>query len=427
MNNQKIRDRFDKLPEQRKEVLLKFIKGERKDKILSDLAIGESAYYQHLRLLYKDFGIEGRGEGKARQLVILISQAIPDLKEKHSSPRAEEETSFYIERPPIEEDCCREILKPGALLRIKGPLGMGKSSLLTTKIMPYARSNNYDSVIIDFASFNKEYLTDNIRFLRSFCSSLGNELGLPNKLDNYWDNDLAHNLNATNYLQKYLLNGLASLVLALENVDAVFEREQIRDDFCKLIRSWHNEPTLDNRYSSTWEKVRLVIVHSTDVYGNLDINYSPLANVGTFKELREFTVEEIQQWIQNCGLTWEQERLDELFNLVGGIPWLLIELLQNFQEKNITVNTIFNQEETPNIRYYFSKIEKYLNGNLNLASVFKDVINCESWVKLSKDYAFKLQALGLVTWKPDETGNYVQVKNNFYRQYFRNYLDDLLA
>ena len=37
---------------------------------------------------------------------------------------------FYIERPPTELICFEEILQPGALIRIKAPRQMGKTSLM---------------------------------------------------------------------------------------------------------------------------------------------------------------------------------------------------------------------------------------------------------------------------------------------------------
>ena len=37
------------------------------------------------------------------------------------------DSPFYVERPPIESDCCQQILQPGALIRIKAPEKMGKT------------------------------------------------------------------------------------------------------------------------------------------------------------------------------------------------------------------------------------------------------------------------------------------------------------
>ncbi|MGL5508903.1 MAG: AAA-like domain-containing protein, partial [Microcoleaceae cyanobacterium] len=40
------------------------------------------------------------------------------------------ESTFYIERPPIEERCFQTILQPSALIRIKAPRRFGKTSLM---------------------------------------------------------------------------------------------------------------------------------------------------------------------------------------------------------------------------------------------------------------------------------------------------------
>ena len=52
------------------------------------------------------------------------------------------DSPFYVNRPPIEERCYAAIAKPGALIRIKAPRQMGKSSL-TIRILSYAEQQNY--------------------------------------------------------------------------------------------------------------------------------------------------------------------------------------------------------------------------------------------------------------------------------------------
>ncbi|NET62501.1 MAG: protein kinase, partial [Symploca sp. SIO2E6] len=41
------------------------------------------------------------------------------------------DSPFYIERPPIEPDCYETIVQPAALIRVKAPRQMGKSSLMS--------------------------------------------------------------------------------------------------------------------------------------------------------------------------------------------------------------------------------------------------------------------------------------------------------
>ncbi|MFZ9549981.1 MAG: AAA-like domain-containing protein [Bacteroidia bacterium] len=77
-----------------------------------------------------------------------------------------------------------------------------------------------------------------------------------------------------------------SLIIALDNVDLLFESETCRNDFCKLLRSW-NDQTKDIN-SDIWRKLGLIVVHSTEVYHTWDINSSPLSGIGETIDLKEF-------------------------------------------------------------------------------------------------------------------------------------------
>jgi transcriptional regulator with XRE-family HTH domain len=52
---------------------------------------------------------------------------------------------FYVERPPIEWLCYETILQPGALIRIKAPKQMGKTSLMA-KILASAKAQGLHTV-----------------------------------------------------------------------------------------------------------------------------------------------------------------------------------------------------------------------------------------------------------------------------------------
>ena len=58
-------------------------------------------------------------------------------------------SQFYLERSPIEEECYKAILQPGALIRLKAPRRMGKSSLLA-RIIEHGSQNNCATVSLSF-------------------------------------------------------------------------------------------------------------------------------------------------------------------------------------------------------------------------------------------------------------------------------------
>ncbi|MHC5833782.1 MAG: AAA-like domain-containing protein, partial [Nostoc sp.] len=77
-------------------------------------------------------------------------------------------SSIYINRPPLEELVCTEILHPGCLIRIKAPRKMGKSSLLN-RMIAYAREQSYQIVYLDFQEADQDVFASLDKFLRWFC------------------------------------------------------------------------------------------------------------------------------------------------------------------------------------------------------------------------------------------------------------------
>jgi hypothetical protein len=58
-------------------------------------------------------------------------------------------SAFYVERVPYEALCYKEILQPGALIRIKAPRQMGKTSLMA-RILYQAKEQGYRTVPLSF-------------------------------------------------------------------------------------------------------------------------------------------------------------------------------------------------------------------------------------------------------------------------------------
>jgi hypothetical protein len=148
---------------------------------------------------------------------------------------------FYIHHPLIEELAYREISKPGGVLRIKAPRKMGKSSLLL-RILDRATSLDYRTVSLDFQQAEEAVLDNLDKFLRWFCANISRHLELPPLLDDYWDEDMGGKVSCTIYLQQYVLAKISTpLVLALNEVNRIFEYPKIAREFLPLLRSWHEE------------------------------------------------------------------------------------------------------------------------------------------------------------------------------------------
>lgn len=173
---------------------------------------------------------------------------------------------------------------------------MGKTSLLS-RILQQAKELDYLTVPLSFQLADTAVFADLDKFLRWFCASVGRRLRLPNRLNDYWDEIFGSKDNCTAYFEEYLLSEIdRPLTLGLDEVDCVFQHPEIAADFFGLLRAWHEEA----KSRDLWKKLRLVVVHSTEVYIPLNINQSPF-NVGLPIELPELRPHRCLIWHSGTG------------------------------------------------------------------------------------------------------------------------------
>ena len=322
---------------------------------------------------------------------------------------------FYVERPPIESRCCDTITQTGALIRIKAPKQMGKTSLLN-RILDRATKQGYQTVRLNLLQADGERLSSLNKFLRWFCSCVSQELKLPAQLDNYWDEDRGSIVNCTTYFEAHLLEQLNSpLVLALDEVDRVFQTAEIAQGFFPMLRSWHEEAkTID-----IWEQLRLIVVHSTEDYGPLDINQSPF-NVGLPIELTEFTPEQVENLARRYQLEWNDIQVQQLMAIVGGHPYLVRLALYHLACQNVTLETLLRDAPT-DAGIYENHLRRHwgtLKENPELAAALKHVVTATESVRLETMQAYKLYSMGLIK----RIGDRVTPRCQLYHQYFRERL-----
>lgn len=321
------------------------------------------------------------------------------------------ESLFYIERLPIETDCYQEILKPGSLIRAKAPRQMGKTSLMS-RILHHATQKGFQTASLNFQEADAEFLMSIDGFLRWFCSSISDELNLPDKLEDFWQGVLGSKKKSTKYFERYLLPEIQhGIVLGLDEVDEVFKHPTIAADFFGLLRSWHerakNEPI--------WQKLRLVIVHSKEVYIPLNINQSPF-NVGLPIELPEFSQVQVQELVQRYGINWSNKQVERLMGLVGGHPYLVRVALYEIARNRMNLEELIQIAPTEEGIYNDHLRRHLLNleQDVNLLTAVTKVVAAKVPVNVGTTEAFKLRSMGLVKLK----GNTVTPLCDLYRQYF---------
>lgn len=338
------------------------------------------------------------------------------------------ESPFYIERPPIEGRCYEEIMRSGALIRIKAPSQMGKTSLMV-RILAHAKHQNAaagQTVALSFHQADRRIFTDLDRFLRWFCASIARKLQLPQRVEEYWSDSFGSKGNCTMYFEDCLLPQIdGPLILALDHIDEVFLHPEIADDFFSLLRSWYEEAAYGQDGSSLWQNLRLVIVHSTEVYIPLDVNRSPF-NVGLAIELQEFNPQQAIDLAGRYNLSLSQDHLAQLMQLVSGHPYLLRQAFYYLARQETTLEQLLQSAATDSGIYHrhLHRLLEYFQQQPPLAAAFHQVAQAAEPIELEQLLVFKLHSMGLVKLEsnPSEPrrGNRVLPSCELYRQYFRS-------
>jgi hypothetical protein len=331
-------------------------------------------------------------------------------------------TNPYVERPPIEKNCYQNILQPGMLIRIKAPEKMGKSSLLN-QILAYAKQQSYQTVRLDFQLLENEIINDYSQFLSWFCKQISRKLRFVDQVDKNWQQeDGTQNDLCTIYLENHVFLHLVSpLVLALDNVDRFFEEKYqvVADDFFGMLRYWHEnaKETTDN----DWQKLRLILVYSTEDLPNLNINQSPF-NVGEQVKLPDFNRSQIEALAQQYGLNLLSPQVEKLTELVGGHPDLLKVAFNHLKtDPSVTLDELLSKAATDE-GIYHNHLQKYLlklDNAPELAAIFKAVVTSDLPIRInSPKQKYKLQSMGLIVYNNNE----VKPRCQLYRLYFREQL-----
>ncbi|MBD2116119.1 MULTISPECIES: AAA-like domain-containing protein [Microcystis] len=319
---------------------------------------------------------------------------------------------FYLERLPLEEQIRQEIKKPGALVRIKAPKEMGKTSLLL-RMLDFAKQQGYRTVSLNLEQVDQAILSDLNQFLRWLCANAARQLQLKPQLDEYWDEDLGSKISCTVYIQDYLLESItAPIVLALDELNQIFEHPQVAKDFLPLLRSWYEE----SKTLPIWQKLRLIVVHSTEIYVPLQLNQSPF-NVGFPAQISHFSLEEVLQLAQRYQLTWEnQEKVQQLMELVGGHPALVQTALYYLSREEITMTQILTSAAsvTGIYAHHLRRHWAVLEQQPELAKALDRVMSAMEPVQLDPILAYKLSSMGLLK----QSGDKVVPGYELYRRYF---------
>ncbi len=322
------------------------------------------------------------------------------------------ESPFYVERPPCEAQAFKAIQQSGALIRLRAPRRMGKTSLLA-RILQDAEKSGAQAVRLSFRLADKAVLQNLDQLLKWFCASVGLGLKLPNRLAILWDPFFGSKVNCKIYFEECFLAQLQTpLVLGLDDVDLLFQYPEVAEDFFGLLRAWHEE----SKNSELWKKLRLVVAYSTEIYIPLNINQSPF-NVGMLIDLPEFTSQQINALTQRYHLLASGAEIEQLMGLVGGNPYLVRKALYHLWVKDFSLEELLETAATPQgiYREYLQGLTWSLEHNKALKEAFEQVVQAEQPIELELIQALKLQGLGLI----QISGGQATCRNKLHYRYFK--------
>jgi hypothetical protein len=433
MNRQEFETHFESLTPKQKEVLWPFLAFQADEEIATTLRCTPANVRHHIANLCKRFGYtndEGESYSYRHDLVEAFLQHRPDkvsaqwqAKLLATQPEEPEfpgrplavDSRYYLERPPAEQRALK-VLKPGALVRIRGPRKTGKTSLLY-RTLHEARRQGCQTAAVKLYRAGSGILGDVRRFLQWFCLQVSDEVGLPPKLEDYWSDLRGDASSCSQYLQSYLLAQLDQpIVVGIDEADLLFEYPQTAETFFRLVRGWSEEAKSAER----WRQFRQVVVYATEVYIDFDLNQSPF-NVGTPVKLAAFKPSQIQELAWRYGLkAFTTDQADELVGLVGGHPHLiqlaLYHLVEGWTFEQVMTTAT---SQTGIYSQHLQTLTDTLMAHEPLTTAFKAVVAApDKPVALEAKPAKQLEGLGLVT----RNDTQVAISCRLYRQYFAAHL-----
>ncbi|AHJ30085.1 AAA-like domain-containing protein [Nodularia spumigena CS-584] len=317
---------------------------------------------------------------------------------------------FYIDRPILESLCYEAIQEPGALVNIRAPKQMGKTSLMTS-ILAYCNSLGNRTVSLNLQLANDEILQNLERFLQWFCVRASKQLDLPVaialcSMATFWDNSLGSKSNATDYLEEILLAKLnragsprenRSLVIAIDELNELFAYPDIAREFLLLLRTWSERAKESDADINPWHRLRLVTVHSTEILMPPSINPS-LLNTGLVIELPEFTPAQVQELANRWGEEMTVQQIEQLITLLGGHPYRLQLAFYHLHQQTITLEELLeNSAFTTTI--YAEHLEQQwwnLQRYPDLLPLFTEIVRQSNLVYSEAVQASQLYKMGLM-------------------------------
>ena len=263
---------------------------------------------------------------------------------------------------------------------------------------------------VDFQTFADAEMGDFPTLLRQLAKLLLRRL----KLDAARAPEFSTPSDFTAFVEDEVIQNVnAPLTLAFDEVDRVLGRSY-QSDFFSMLRLWHNrraEP------SSVWEEVDLALVIATEPYLLIDSNDRSPFNVATAIEPQAFDRTSLDDLNSRYGADPKAPELDELFELVGGHPYLArLAFYRLATGQSATFDQLYDKAPTHEGPFgdHLRSMLMLLNEQDGLLPAMQQVITNGS-VRDESTY-YRLHGAGLA----NREGRRVVPANTLYARFFRS-------
>jgi AAA domain-containing protein len=230
------------------------------------------------------------------------------------------DSPYYIRRPA--DDVFQDaIVKRAAIVLVKGPRQVGKSSLLA-RALEHARRTGAVVAFTDVQALGSDDLRSPAAFYQALARSIAEQLGFKSSILTEWNEHDSPNTNFSRYVQRSVLEACqGGIIWGLDEIDRLLGRDYAADVF-GLFRSWHSRRALDP--AAPWRHLTLALAYATEAHLLIaDANQSPF-NVGVRVALEDFTIDEVMALNVRYGSPLATSgAVGRLMALVGGHPYLL--------------------------------------------------------------------------------------------------------
>ena len=252
------------------------------------------------------------------------------------------DSSYYVRRH-ADELASKALLPQTSFVLIKGARQIGKTSLLA-RVLQQGRAQQARVLRTDWQNIPQSDLESAEMFLLNVAESIADQLQLDIVPRDSFDPARPATRNFERFMRRQVFPKVEGwLVWGIDEADRLFECA-FKDDIFGMLRSWHNERSLDP--GCEWERLTVVLSYATEAYLIHNMNQSPF-NVGFPVELADFTHEQVEELNRRYGAPLRDGReLQQLYTLVGGHPYLLRRCLQEMMLRQWDVAEVEAQAQT---------------------------------------------------------------------------------